>query len=319
MKIIFLMITFLVSYSVSLAAPTSVEECGSVDLRYQVNLKMRNQRSLAWCFAHAAADNLQYTDRALEQVSAADIAIHYAKSSSSKFINLFQSDSDDDSPRQFGLSKFASEMIVKEGGYCPERYLPSDEWSKINRDGESVMVEIRQATREIQQLLGQVKKKEIISASELPFYYSFLDINKEQFFNLLLKSKSDDLYEDLRVLACQNHRVPFHSKLKFSMYLFNLVSHMNKSLDKNKSFTIDVYNQIFRNIDADGSGLGNLHTVLVYGRRYNTSLNQCQYLVKNSYGENCGGYDPRLECDKGYFWFPETTLKKNMISAVFND
>ena len=91
---------------------------------------------------------------------------------------------------------------------------------------------------------------------------------------------------------------------------------MNQSFDRQNPVSIDFYSKILKGIDAPVNVLGSLHTVLLYGRKYDETQNQCHYLIKNSYGEGCNGYDARLQCEKGYIWIPESTLFRSMTSQV---
>lgn len=299
------------------------EDCTSVDFRNEFPLKMRDQKSLAWCFAHASADNLQFAEQAPVQISAADIAINYGKSNSSKIINLFQrwtnkGASSEERPNEYGMAKFASQMIIEQG-YCPESYFPSEDWQRVSSNGQTRSVEIVSAAQEIYALAADVKNRKFSSPSQLPFFYEFKNINVVTFFNILAKYDKSKILDQIRMAACDSVRVPFRKNIDVDMKLntTGMIKAMNKSLSSGRTFSLDLYNQIFSNIDNSKNGLTNLHTVMVYGRKYDAARRQCLYMVKNSYSESCSGYDPRLRCDKGYLWFPGSVLQKNMTSAVF--
>lgn len=299
------------------------EGCTSVDFRNEFPIKMRDQKSLAWCFAHASADNLQFAEKANVQISAADIAINYGKSSSSKIINLFQrwtnkSAKTEDRPNEYGLAKFASQMIIEQG-YCPESYFPSDDWSRVSSSGQVKAVEIASATNDIYALAADIKNRKYASPSQLPFYYQFKNIDVVTFYNILAKYDKNKILDQIRMAACDSVRVPFKKNIDVDMKLniSGMIKAMNQSLSAGRTFSLDLYSQIFSNIDNNKNALTNLHTVMVYGRKYDAARRQCLYLVKNSYSESCSGYDPRLHCDKGYLWFPGSVLTKNMTSGVF--
>ncbi|MBC7755003.1 MAG: hypothetical protein H7Z71_12245 [Moraxellaceae bacterium] len=299
------------------------EDCSSVDFRTNFPLQIRNQKSLAWCFAHSSADNLQFAEKTPIQISAADIAINYGKSSSSKIINLFQrwtnqNSNGEDRPSEYGLAKFASQMIIDQG-YCPESSFPSEDWIRVTPDGETSSVEIAVAAKEIYAIAAAIKNHRIDGLQQLPYFYQFKNINAELFYNLLAKTEKNKILDEIRKTACDPDRVPFKSKIGVSMKitLNGMLTKMNKSLTDGHALSVDVYSQIFSNIDNNKNKLTNLHTVMVYGRKYDVIRKQCLYLVKNSYSDDCTGYDPRLHCDKGYLWFPGSVLKKNMTSANF--
>ncbi len=311
----------LMLFSASLSAfaysgNAEAEDCSSVDFRNQFPIKMRDQKSLAWCFAHASADNLQFVEKTPVQISAADIAINYSKSASSKIINMFQNL--EDRPNEFGLAKFASQMILKQG-YCPEAYFPSDDWQRVGESEQVTSVEILLAIKEIYNLADLIQSHQISSSTQLPYFYQFKNIDREIFYNILSQNNKNKILDRIRTAACDSVRVPFKKDIDVNMKINigGMIKAMNKSLSAGKSFSVDVYSQIFNNIDNTKNSLTNLHTVMIYGRKYDVVRGQCLYLVKNSYSESCHGYDSRLNCDKGYLWFPGSVLQKNMTSAVF--
>lgn len=304
------------------AAQTSEAECQSVDYRSEFPMKIRDQKSLAWCFAHAAADNLQFIEKAPVQISAADIAINYGNSGLSKVMGFFQPKigGDQERPNEFGLAKFASQATLKEGGYCPEEYFPSDYWQKIESNGVAISTEISSAINEIYNLADLVRSGKVKSITDLSFHYAFKKIDKNLFYTILTKVKKDKVMDYLRHYACESVRIPFQNKIDVRMHLNsrNMPKLMNESLNNGNSFSIDLNFAAFENIENAKSTLTNLHTVVVYGRKYDSKMKQCVYLIKNSFSENCSSwYDARLNCNKGYLWFPESTLQQNMTSAVF--
>ncbi len=299
------------------------EDCSSVDFRTKFPLQIRNQKSLAWCFAHSSADNLQFAEKTPIQISAADIAINYGKSSSSKIINLFQrwtnqNAGGQDRPNEYGLAKFASQMIIDQG-YCPESSFPSEDWIRVTPDGETSSVEIAIAAKEIYALAAAIKKQKIQGPEQLSFFYKFKNIDAELFYEILAKTEKNKILDEIRKAACDPDRIAFKNKIDVTMKitLNGMLTKMNKSLSSGNAFSVDVYSQIFSNINDNKNQLTNLHTVMVYGRKYDVIRKQCLYLIRNSYSEDCEGYDPRLHCDKGYLWFGDTVLKKNMTSANF--
>ena len=56
------------------------------------------------------------------------------------------------------------------------------------------------------------------------------------------------------------------------------------------------------------------HASVVIGRR--PSKGGCDYLVKNSWGSTCGGYDKRLECESGKIWVNGRDLWRNTSSVT---
>jgi hypothetical protein len=301
---------------------TSENICTPVDFRETFELKMRNQNKLSWCYAHAAADYLQFTYRIPEQISAADIAINYSKSKWSRFVTLVRNTFNKKArgePAQTGLIKHAVQMIRPQG-YCPESSLPSDEWTKIYPDGRTEKVEILTAVMESFQLQKQVRSGAILSSEELPWRYHFQNIStREEFFNLLRDSKRKNFLSKLRSMACAPDRKPFPSSESVygKMYIRGPLTfaRINGSIDWARApVTIDFFSDILENYDRPKRRISELHTVLLYGRKFNVETQQCEYLIKDSYGASCEKYDPKIKCESGYLWLPENKLYKQMTS-----
>jgi hypothetical protein len=56
------------------------------------------------------------------------------------------------------------------------------------------------------------------------------------------------------------------------------------------------------------------HASTVIGRRLNPKTNQCEYLIKNSWGNECPKKS-KIECIDGNLWVEKDVLK-NSLSAV---
>ncbi|MBS1960264.1 MAG: hypothetical protein JST80_12375 [Bdellovibrionales bacterium] len=297
--------------------------CTPVDFREIFPLKMRNQHEMAWCYAHSASDYLQFTYNIPEQISAADIAINYSRSKWSKFVtfvrNVFNRDLRNEPP-QTGLIKYAIQMILPQG-YCPESALPSEEWTRVTPDGQSSKIEILQASLDLFDLRDQVQKKKFTTAAELPWRYDFKNVNGQQFFDILKNSTRKNVLLKLRAQACTQSRKPFPANANISMQFRlkgpHVFTRLNSNFDDAKMpITIDFFSDVLRHLDNPKKNINNMHTVLVYGRKFNTETNECYYMIKDSYGEQCDKYDPKIECDDGYVWLPENKVYKSLFSDL---
>lgn len=300
---------------------TSESACTTVDLRHNFPLKMRNQNDLAWCYAHAAADYLQYTYKIDEQISAADIAVNYSKSKWSTFLtfmrDIFRRELRKE-PAQTGLIKFAVQMILPQG-YCPESSLPSDEWVRIKSDGTSSKVEILQAALDLRSLHAAVKSGKIRSPSQLPWRYDFKNIRSANaFYDLLKSSSKKNLLLKLRSHACTPDRKPFPTSLANNFKIKNkhVFRRFNQHFNHDQApLTIDFFSDLLRNYDRPTRKIDDLHTVLMIGRRFDSDAGECSYLIKDSYGEQCSRYDPKIKCEGGYVWLPESKLYRALVSS----
>ncbi len=60
------------------------------------------------------------------------------------------------------------------------------------------------------------------------------------------------------------------------------------------------------------------HEAVIVGRQWNGALGECEYLVRNSWGSNCTGYDAiyKEKCDAGSVWVPKSLLGREIQSVV---
>ena len=302
--------------------PTSQAQCTSMNFQQVFPMKMRNQNNLGWCYAHAAADLLQYTYKLPIQVSAADIAINYSKSKWSRFVTFFTrifSRELRKEPPQTGMIKNAVQMILPQG-YCPESSLPSDEWTKVDPNTlASSKEEILQSVLDSYDLQNQVHRGVFRSADQLPWYFEFKNIDRDRFFLILKNSSKKTFLETLRKAACGGDRVPFPNHrigIDFRFRTRHIFQEINAGFDRGTPPTIDFFSDVFYHYDSAKKDISTLHTVLLYGRRFDSEANECVYMIKNSYGANCDHvdsdtglpYDPKLECEAGNIWLPESKM-----------
>ena len=135
---------------------TGQEGCSTVDLRSTFPLKMRNQGDVSWCYAHAAADYLQFFHRIPTQISAADIAVNYNKRRWPRLLKLLRGGV----VPETGFIRSAI-FDISSIGYCPEDYFPSETWTKRilvgEHAGETVQVPLEKAVKEIFNLVHHVE------------------------------------------------------------------------------------------------------------------------------------------------------------------
>jgi hypothetical protein len=293
--------------------PTAENECSALDLRDIKPLPIRDQRSISWCFAHSAADYLQYTFNLPEQVSAADIAINYADSDLSKTITFFKrifSNEARTSPPQTGFIYEAVKKILPQG-YCPESILPSGKWTIINHEnGMTSDMDVIDAIKEMYVIQKKIHSNPKATPSDVAWSPQLNHLDHTTFFEILKNSSRNSLLSSLRSNVCAGERKPFPSGVKLSFKIRNrkVFRRINQKLDQTQPISIDFFSGIFEDYDHYKRKIDDLHTVLLYGRKFDPEKNECTYLMKNSYGTSCDRYDPKIKCDGGYLWFPESAL-----------
>ena len=288
-------------------------------------MKLRNQNGISWCYAHAAADLLQFTYRIPEQISAADIAINYAESDVSKIITFFKrifSSSARAAPPETGFIRKAIRKTIPEG-YCPENVLPSQEWTRVNGNtGERKKIDILEAILEAYDLQKKIKNGTFPNPESLSVYYEFPHIGRDQFFSLLQNSKKGTMLLQIRNAACAGERHPYpteETEFSFSFSGRHVFQKINNSLSSHLPVGVDFFSGIFDDYDHFKRKIDDLHTVLFYGRKFDPAANECVYLMRNSYGEDCSRYDPKIKCEAGYLWFPESRIYRALTSILTPD
>ncbi|MBU6154529.1 MAG: hypothetical protein KGP28_09535 [Bdellovibrionales bacterium] len=312
---------FFFASSASAYLPTPESACSSVDLRSDFILKMRNQRGISWCYAHAAADYLQYTFRLPEPISAADIAINYAGSNLSKIVTFFKKLSSKEARAEPSQTGFIIRAVkgALDSGYCPEWALPSEEWTKVHQNGKREKVELIRAILEIYSLQRDVHSGKYPFPESLPFSYEFEHIDRSGFHSILKQTSRNTILSGIRKNACSAERKPYPlSPIKtcFKLKGKKIYQRINQQLSSGMPISVDFFSGILGNLNGAKRKIDDLHTVLIYGRKYDSEKNECVYLMKNSYGEDCTQYDPKIKCEAGYLWFPESKLHPYLTSTL---
>ena len=91
---------------------------------------------------------------------------------------------------------------------------------------------------------------------------------------------------------------------------------MNKQLDQKRIVGIDYDSRLLTDSSNSSVSLSELHTSAIVGRRWSENQNQCQYLVRDSYGKQCN-YDSNYECLGGMVWIDEAKIYSNLTSFVY--
>ena len=222
-----------------------------------------------------------------------------------------------------------------EHGYCAEDAFPSNEWNKVQRatsaQTESTqLVQIEVALNDLKSLQDNMNKGFFKSASDLPYFFKFKNINREKFFSILSRFPSSDMGNDfldaIRVAACDGNRKPYPGRIDHITMRVkgaHTFKRFGKMFAQNTPVSVDFFYGVLENLDHYKVSLSELHTTILLGRRFDPVTHECQYLMKNSYGPNCDNedrtrrYDSRIACDQGYLWVPEGALYGAMTSYVY--
>lgn len=305
---------FLIFLCFPVWASPSVPEtsCTTVILDQSLLGKVRDQGKISWCYAFTAADMLAYTFDDSTRISAIDVALNYNNSFMGRLIDTFTSYG---TPHETGFIKTALNQAMKDG-FCPEEIFPSEEWIKVSPESERI-VKMPEAMKEISTLFD---RKHNLTLHNLPFYFKFHNVDKEEFLVLLQSAKKlRKFYSSLREKVCGDHRKASDALWKVKMTFRNkkIFSRINEQLNLGRMIALDYDARILENPHHRGVKLSELHTSAIYGRRWNEEKNTCEYLIRNSYGESCDRYHESYECREGNLWLTESQIYGSMTSIVY--
>jgi hypothetical protein len=291
--------------------PTPEHSCSTIDLRNESLGKVRDQGDTSWCYAFSSADILQRTYDLKHQISATDIALLYNESTVGEVMDVFLNYG---TPHQTGFAKVAM-MKAMNNGYCPETVFPSENWIRV-KEKKEVAVPVMQAFQEINKL-HRIRK--YLNLANLPYYYKFKNVDKKKFLFLIQTKKLKDVYSKLRTTVCKDNRISFDIKWKTKMVLRhkNIFWDLNEQLSLGRVVALDYDARILRDKNHKGYHLDWLHTSNILARRWNPEQASCEYLIRDSYGDQCLKYDPSYVCEGGQVWINENRIFRNMTSINY--
>ncbi len=289
----------IVLLSLLLACPAfaDAESCTPVKLPLSGMGAVRNQGIAGLCFAYAAADMVSWAVG--WRISAVDIALYDFKNSSYPHIqDVYRNGGDEIAAINTGAVE----------GYCPESESPSDEpWIDFSEDPHA------------------------------PIYDAFLDLDRTSwsspkvrrsarkvFPNITDQDFDDTLafrYPKRRILELQkrNCRRQRKSAPNFRMGMITSASGagfvrlIDRELDKNLIVGIAFHSNSIYTIPDKEDG----HVVSLVGRRWNSDRGVCEYLIRDTFGDQCDEYKPEFECHHGYLWVDDALLRRNVFEVDY--
>lgn len=278
----------------------------AVDLRNSALGEVRDQDSIGWCYAFAAADLLTY--KLGKKVSAADIAMNYNDgwyNNILKKVGLSEQDFAGSSP--LGIEKAISNTKEK-GGACLEKNFRSEDngYSTIM----SNLIEI-----------DNIKKKpgilNSITCSSVD-QRVFPTIQAEDFLEITENTSRATLMSMLSDKACKPRISLKGIEVKYATPLRGDTTEVFNQVDKQlnqKNILAIAYNPKLlydRNTKKSGKHMSN-----IVGRRFNKNSGECEYLIRNSWGRGCRSYDSKYACEAGNIWLPKSVISKGLVNVSF--
>lgn len=292
-------------------AASNKSSCERKDLRNETLGAPRDQDSIGWCYAFAAADLLTY--KTGKKVSASDVSLNYESGWVKDLgVTLGRSEATYEGGRIEGaLEK------MKEKGICLEKDFRSDDMA-----GGSL--------REMVDTVDKAKKKyekgqRICDTGQAATSELFPNINMNDYYEILDKSSRAGFLSELQQKSCGKRESASNIEVINENGVFGDLSDQKKlsemidaQLDKNNIAGIgyDARPLISQQFEREGSEQF-MHGSIVVGRRFNKKSNSCEYLIRNSWGKSCETYRSPLDCEEGNVWIPKEDLMKGLINVTY--
>lgn len=273
--------------------------CSSIDLRNDVLGDARDQGSIGWCFAHVAADLISY--KMGQKISVSELASSYFNS-----IPLSKGVWKKKGLKENGWVALALYLGLKKG-VCLEEDLPSGNFS-IGSDSAVPYIKLP-AIPDAISFLTKIKE-----GSAKGSYLNFPHVGKDEFLEILSKNTVRGAWDQIVSKSCKPRMLkPAGLKRKSPAwtYLSSKASfkRIDKQLENGNVLGVSYWASFLTDVNAKKAVP---HASVILGRRWNTTKNSCEYLIRNSWGTGCYAYDRTLDCEKGNIWVPKELLKKNI-------
>jgi hypothetical protein len=306
---------------------TRPSECTPIDIRNN-NPALRNhwdtprdQDGVGWCYAFAASDVL--TSVMGVPVSAADLSYSYLNKVSENSIQRLIHQMIGQNKNGLFEVGFVRPVLkhAELYGICEEARLPSQSFM-VSTQGKDIIDAIN--------ILDEIKKRitsqrtnnylECINSDELKVIKQFFPgIDAKAVVEIIKSNYEDSLNQILYNISekyCGIKRRKAPSQIRFKSEVIGLSSYQSLFTAMDRALingTTPAISGQYRMYDHKSDFISG-HSAVVLARRF--SRGKCQYLIRNSWGRGCNGYDhPNLrkeDCDAktGTLWMDEAHIKK---------
>lgn len=310
--------------------------CESVDVReirpelQKIFAEPRNQGLIGWCYGFAAADLI--SAEVGEVISSAHVSSIYNKGVASNFFwrigysigDLFKKD-DLGEVYEGGFIGKAIKNTLSAGSVCREQDMAYDrkylgQFKDIMQGLDDLSQKLERQNISKEAALTDLKK--ILDDKLFPnadLSQVLLDIQSKNLNkvveDLMRRSCHDNLVElpDMKVKSKNKPRLRQDSEERFDSSVRRIgefYKNINKRLSSGKPLGIS-YN--VKRVTRQSGG----HASVIIARRWKND--QCEYKIRNTWGNSCRFYKEGVECDAkdGSFWVSDDTLYKMAKSITY--
>ncbi len=285
----------------------------------------KNQDTIGWCYSYTASDLVAHV------LGKEPSAVHMATLMNDKF--LF---------KMFGVKEGGwTDSVIKEmisEGMCLEKNLPSTDYKFVTRgyDLKKLFDEILELSKKYYQ--NPHTKNNDANYSDHQEYTQndvLLDLcskrinllkgmgelfpkaNMNQISEILLKSDPSSAFKKITDLSCPIEKGSDVKALKVKTVgtKDKIFSTIDEQLTKGNILGMHYTAEFLYNYKESATFAN--HASSIVGRRFNSKTGSCEYLLRNSWGKDCGSYDKNYECNDGHVWIAEDFFKyKGAIGEV---
>lgn len=286
----------LITMLLSLRAYSQAPGCSRVDLRNNSVLgPVWNQGNVGSCASYTAADLLSYH----LQRRLSPLALHLG-------FHRFQ-------PNALVANGADVPAIVEMGlqGYmCLESRLSSRQFgTREYMQWSAAIVEMRR---------NIARNRQCTQAGLDALHHIFPSLTMEQLTNMSLYARDDQYLDNMRAASCGGDRPHFRVRPFVRRAPANY-ENIDRQLDATKPMILRYSSTVLRQPDPNynGNDKGG-HASMIVGRRFNPRTNQCEYLVRNTWGPGCASYAPN-ECENGNIWIRRDALMRRSSEITYLD
>ena len=96
-----------------------------------------------------------------------------------------------------------------------------------------------------------------------------------------------------------------------------IMNKIDEQLNKGDIIAVSYSSSILRNPANANYQRPSDHASTIVARRYNSQKNQCEYLLRNTWGRGCSYYASSYDCDNGHIWLPQEVIKKSVTGVDY--
>lgn len=287
----------------------------------------RNQDTVGWCYAFTSSDLLSHALG--KKVSAVQLSGLFNDKLIAKVF----------SPNGEGGFVLTTLEQARKNGICLESDLPSEDYEFSQMFGPDLK-ELFNYTRK----LGTLYSKRIITSRNVknnnetskPMFTKdevksslcmehqgalvalqeiFPKLSLDQISEIFLKSGIDAFTKMTKSCGTQRDNDLASLEFKREWQSSKIYPTIDEQLSKGNILGISYHSGMLAN-SGEGGFMMN-HASSIVGRRFNEETMSCEYLLRNSWGSDCGSYSEDYDCNNGHVWIGEEYFKhKNSIFEV---